>query len=87
MKNTIVRYVSKDGSCVTTDRPSQEQGDYFKFSVGFSLITIYSHFFMNVFITKKSYSVKKNQSIRALFTPHEFKLFFLYHNIPQESKP
>jgi hypothetical protein len=27
MKNTIIRYVSKDGSCDTTDMPSQEQAD------------------------------------------------------------
>jgi len=42
---------------------------------------------MNVFITKKSYSIQKNQSIGALFIPHEFKHFFLYHNIPQVFKP
>jgi len=77
MKNTIIRYVPIVGSCDKTDRPSQEQADYFKFSVCFSLITIFSQFFYECVYHKKSHSVKKNRSIRALFTQHKFNFFLV----------
>jgi hypothetical protein len=72
-----------EGYCSTGQGPQRAVVPKEEEEVCFLLITIYS-LFMNVY-HKKSYSVKKNQSIRALFTPHEFKLFScntIFHKNP-----